>query len=153
MRYFGKTLLVSGIAILLGSASFLANAQSANEPVPEGEEFEQAALDFAAWCGPCHGSAGKGDGPIGPNLKTAPPNLTLLSQNAGGVFPADKVRLRIDGRDLPAAHGTTEMPVWGYWFNLQATAAGLLQEDQVVAEKEVRERIERLVAYLKTLQK
>ena len=86
-------------------------------------------------------------------LKTEPPNLTQLTRRAGGTFPDDNVRKRIDGRDLPAAHGSTEMPVWGYWFTLHETAAGLLQEDRETAEKEVKKRIARLVAYLKTLQK
>ncbi|NNE22495.1 MAG: cytochrome c [Rhizobiales bacterium] len=140
--------------MILGSG-ISASRSADNAPidaVPAGEELEQAALDFMAWCGPCHGTAGKGNGPLAASLTSSPPNLTLLSQNAGGTFPAEEIRLRIDGRDLPAVHGTAEMPVWGYWFNLQATAAGLLQEDQVVAEKEVKDRIARLVEYLKTLQ-
>ena len=100
-------------------------ATAANEPAPEGEEFEQAALDFVTWCGPCHGRTGIGDGPVVASLNTKPSNLTLLKQRAGGEFPSDEVFKRVDGRDFPAAHGTPEMPVWGYWFKLQATAAGL----------------------------
>jgi len=156
MRYCPKNLLVTGLVAALISVSGISASQSANETpanvAPAGEELEQAALDFLAWCGPCHGTAGKGNGPIASSLTISPPDLTLLSQNAGGTFPVEDIRRRIDGRDLPAVHGTREMPVWGYWFNLQATAAGLLQEDRVVAEKEVKERIARLVEYLKTLQ-
>ena len=122
-------------------------------PPPGGEEFEQAALDYVSWCAPCHGRTGKGNGPVAPSLVTSPTDLTELSANAGGVFPADKVRQRIDGRDVPTAHGTVEMPVWGYWFNLHEMAGGLLQEDREVAEKRVANRIARLVEYLELLQK
>ncbi len=151
MSDYKRTASTMGLAIMLGLAGHFAITQGNAQG--SGEEYEQAVLDFVTWCGPCHGRTGTGDGPLAPNLKAVPPNLTTLSQNAGGEFPADKVRLQIDGRDLPKAHGTVEMPVWGYWFNLQATAAGLLQEDQVTAEKEVNERISRLVDYLRTLQK
>ena len=114
---------------------------------------EQAALDFVTWCGPCHGRTGVGDGPVAASLTTKPSDLTLLKQRAGGEFQPDEVFKRVDGRDFPSAHGTPEMPVWGYWFKLQETAAGLLQEDVQTAEKEVRKRIQRLVEYLETIQK
>ena len=121
-------------------------------PPPQGEEAEQAALDFVTWCGPCHGRLGRGDGPVAPSLKAVPPDLTRLSERTGGTFPTDMVRQRIDGRDLPTVHGTAEMPIWGSVFTLQATAAGMLQEDREGAENEVKRRISRLVQYLETLQ-
>lgn len=142
-----------GLAGMLAIAAFASPAMSADDAVPQGEQLEQAALDFMSWCGPCHGRSAKGGGPVAPSLKTALPDLTQLQERAGGTFPEDMVRQRIDGRDLPGAHGTSEMPVWGYWFTLHETAAGLLQEDRDTAEKEVQKRITRLVEYLKTLQK
>lgn len=153
MTMVAKSLL-AGI-VFAGSLAVLAGlAMSANEAAPEeGDEFEQAALDFVTWCGPCHGRTGIGDGPVAASLITKPADLTLLKQRAGGEFQAEQVFKRIDGRDFPTAHGTPEMPVWGYWFKQQETAAGLLQEDVVTAEKEVRKRIERLVGYLETIQK
>ena len=133
------------------TAGLLATPATASDE-PEDETFEQATLDYMTWCGPCHGRTGKGDGPYAATLKTAPPDLTGLSARADGKFPADMVRERIDGRNLTPAHGTVEMPVWGYWFALHETAGGLLQSDRATAEKNVRNRIGRLVDYLHTIQ-
>jgi hypothetical protein len=135
-------------------ATFLAQpASAAGEEEGEDERFEQAAIDFLSYCAPCHGRSGAGDGPVAVELVNKPADLTTLNQRHGGTYPLDLVRKRIDGRDLPSAHGTSDMPVWGYWFKLQANAAGLLQENDVDAEAEVKERIDRLVDYLATLQK
>ncbi len=154
MDSFRQFKIIAATAVVLGIIALSSQLHSGStNTAPEGEALEQAALDFISWCGPCHGRTGRGDGPVAPSLRITPPNLTELSQRAGGSFPAESVRKRIDGRDLPAAHGSAEMPVWGYWFNVQATAAGLLQDDRETAEKEVRERIARLVAYLEAIQK
>jgi mono/diheme cytochrome c family protein len=73
---------------------------------------------YRTWCAPCHGVSGKGDGPAAPALKKAPTDLTLLSKNNRGRFPADRVRNYIEGKDAKAtdAHGSREMPIWGTVF-------------------------------------
>jgi len=45
---------------------------------------------YIDYCAPCHGIAGKGDGPAAPALKTPPTNLSLLAKNNGGQYPADR---------------------------------------------------------------
>lgn len=127
-------------------------ALGAGEEEGEEERYEQAAIDFLSYCAPCHGRDARGGGPVAMELVTKPVDLTGLAARAGGTYPAEEVAKRIDGRELPRAHGTAEMPVWGYWFKLQANAAGLLQDEEVNAEAEVKERIGRLVDYLGTLQ-
>ena len=117
------------------------------------DQFEQGALDYLSYCAPCHGRSGEGDGPVAMELVKRPTDLTTIAKRNGGIFPQDEVRQRIDGRSLPAAHGTSDMPVWGYWFKLQANAAGLLQDNQVDAEAEAKERTDRLVDYIISLQK
>ncbi len=141
--------LVAGLVL----AGLALPTLAANEEQGEDESYEQGALDFLSYCAPCHGRDGTGNGPVAMELKKKPANLSTIAQRNGGVFPQDMVRQRIDGRSLPAAHGTSDMPVWGYWFKLQANAAGMLQDDQVNAEAEVKERIDRLVDYIATLQK
>jgi mono/diheme cytochrome c family protein len=141
--------LVAGVVL----AGLTLPALAASEEQGEDERYEQGALDFLSYCAPCHGRDGTGNGPVAMELKTRPADLTTIAKRNGGVFPQDKVKQAIDGRSLPAAHGTADMPVWGYWFKLQANAAGILQEDQVNAEAEVKERIDRLVEYLATIQK
>jgi mono/diheme cytochrome c family protein len=149
MHHMLSRCLVAGLLL----AGFALPVLAASEEQGEDEAYEQAAIDFLSYCAPCHGRDGTGKGPVAMELKTKPADLTTIAKRNGGVFPQDKVRQTIDGRGLPTAHGTADMPVWGYWFKLQANAAGILQEDQVSAEAEVKERVDRLVDYLATLQK
>jgi len=95
------------VAAVAGSCS----GASAQPPNDVGKTQYQAS------CASCHGSDGKGDGPVASALKTPPADLTLLAKNNSGVFPYDKVYQVIDGRNLTIpSHGTREMPVWGYRF-------------------------------------
>lgn len=145
--------IVLTVCVLLAISPAFAQSADSDDALPAGEEAEQAALDFIMWCGPCHGRTGQGDGPIAAQLQTPPPDLTRIKERSGGEFPAEKIRARIDGREQPQAHGTQEMPAWGYWFNLQATGGGLLEDTPQAAEQEVSERIDLLVQYLQALQK
>lgn len=133
----------SGLAALLLAASTLAGAHA-------GES--EAAADFHSYCSPCHGLEARGDGPVAPVLKTQPADLTRIAERNGGTFPADEIYRKIEGLDMPAAHGSSEMPVWGLWFTNQAVGESVLVEDAKPAEQRVRERITALVDYLKTLQ-
>jgi mono/diheme cytochrome c family protein len=72
---------------------------------------------FRSYCASCHGVSGNGDGPAAPALKTKLPQLTTLAQRNGGRFPTARVRSMIAGDDVPAAHGSREMPVWGPVFH------------------------------------
>jgi mono/diheme cytochrome c family protein len=81
------------------------------------EESDVGKLEYQSSCAACHGIDAKGDGPVGKELKTRPPDLTVLAKNNNGVFPYDMVYEIIDGRNTTAAsHGTREMPIWGYRF-------------------------------------
>ena len=101
---------------------------------------------FQRFCASCHGKLGYGDGPVAPSIKVMIPDLTQLSQRAGGRFPADRVREIIDGRAVLPAHGTRPMPVWGYELEAQ------VPEDQ--SGREVAQGlIDRLVEYLRSIQR
>jgi mono/diheme cytochrome c family protein len=81
------------------------------------ENIDVGKTEYQSSCAACHGADGKGDGPVGKALKTAPADLTVLAKNNNGVFPYDKVYQMIDGRNTTIiSHGTREMPVWGYRF-------------------------------------
>ena len=71
---------------------------------------------FTTHCAACHGPRGEGDGPVAATLSVPVPNLRTLGQRNGG-FPAEWVASKIDGRDLPPAHGVRAMPVWGGVFD------------------------------------
>jgi mono/diheme cytochrome c family protein len=68
---------------------------------------------FMQYCAVCHGKNAKGVGPFAELMKKGPADLTVLSKNAGGTFPFERVLKTIDGTDLPVAHGGRDMPIWG----------------------------------------
>jgi mono/diheme cytochrome c family protein len=97
---------------------------------------------YTSYCAVCHGTDGKGGGPAASALKTPPADLTMLSKNNGGKFPALKVSSILSGTsDLPA-HGSKEMPVWGPLF--RSISGG--------HESEVQQRVANLAQYVETLQ-
>lgn len=72
---------------------------------------------FRAYCAPCHGDDGKGDGPVAAALNTKPTDLTTIASRNGGVFPAERVGKIVAGDNLVLAHGSREMPIWGPIFH------------------------------------
>jgi mono/diheme cytochrome c family protein len=81
------------------------------------QNIDVGKTEYQSSCGSCHGIGGKGDGPVSKELKTPPADLTVLAKNNNGAFPYDRVYQMIDGRNTSIpAHGTREMPVWGYRF-------------------------------------
>lgn len=101
---------------------------------------------FGRFCASCHGEHANGDGPVARSLNTVVPDLTRIRARYG-EFPAMLVRDTIDGRGVDIrAHGTRAMPVWGYEFWVD-------EGGDVVAQKAVRAAINRLVDYLRSLQR
>ena len=83
----------------------------------QAEDVDVGKAEFQSSCASCHGTDGKGKGPVSEQLKVPPPDLTILAKNNNGVFPTNAVDESIDGLQTIPAHGTREMPVWGYRFN------------------------------------
>lgn len=76
---------------------------------------------YKAYCASCHGTDGKGVGPMTEWLKIQSPDLTRMSIREGGKFPLARVQRIISGEEnVTAGHGTREMPVWGPIFSLVA---------------------------------
>lgn len=98
---------------------------------------------FKTYCASCHGRLAKGDGPLAESLRYRPADLTLISKRNGAKFDADKVHRSIDGREPVKGHGGTDMPVWGDAFRRSVEG---------YSEKAVKERIQALVEYLKSIQ-
>jgi len=96
---------------------------------------------FELYCAPCHGSNGRGNGPVASALRTSPPDLTQLTRRNGGVFPRDRVSGFVTGtgRALPS-HGSAEMPVWGPTFRA------------FESDVRVRERIGNLITHIEGMQ-
>ncbi len=98
---------------------------------------------FKSYCAACHGADAKGNGPAASALKVPPADLTTLAARNGGKYPALKVSAVIRGEETPAAHGSTEMPIWGDLFRSMSGGH----------EAEVQQRIVNLNKYIETLQK
>lgn len=79
--------------------------------------------EFVTYCASCHGSDGKGNGPVVNFLKQKPVDLTQLSKNNEGKFPFERIYGVFDGTYVLTEHGTSEMPIWGYRFIREAQAA------------------------------
>ena len=98
---------------------------------------------YMEYCAVCHGADAKGGGVFTPLLNKAPVDLTMLTKNNAGEFPFGRVYDMIDGRSMPGAHGTVEMPIWGGTWR---TDSGL------GAETELRGRILEMIVYLRSIQ-
>ena len=119
------------IVLLAGLRAATLSAQSADLG---------GSATFRLYCASCHGTSARGDGPLASSMRIAPADLTQIARRSGGAFPADRVARIIDGRTPRRAHGS-EMPVWGDAF------AGSRIDSASVAQ-----RIQRLVAYLQSIQ-
>ena len=130
--------------VLLILPAVLATAQKPiGKPVPaphtspaSGEEM------YVAYCASCHGSDGRGGGPVAAALKAPPPDLTTLAMRSNGKFPADHVYQVIRGDVNMPAHGDKDMPVWGPVFLAMSDAH----------PSEVQMRMTNLTKYIESLQ-
>lgn len=72
---------------------------------------------FEFYCATCHGRDGKGTGPAAGTLRVLPPDLTTLTTWNGGTFPKARVEALITrDEEMPSAHGSREIPIWGPIF-------------------------------------
>jgi mono/diheme cytochrome c family protein len=101
---------------------------------------------YARFCASCHGTEGRGDGPVASAFKVEVPDLTLIARRAGGEYPRDRIARVIDGRHIIGAHGTRTMPVWGEDFST-------LEIGNPDAERSTRLIIGRLADYVLLLQR
>ena len=136
------------LSLLTWSASLLliASASWAQTSIALGR------ADFRDNCASCHGTTGKGDGPMRSSLVKPPADLTTIAQRNDGQFPQELIWELIDGRwsgdDGP--HGSREMPVWGQEFKKRAmTKRG---DSARTAELSARDRIISLLKYLQDIQ-
>ena len=107
-------LLCIGPALVVMALPISARAEPARQfPTSAGPAIYQER------CASCHGLGGKGDGPVAPALKVAPPDLTTITRRAGGTFPAARVFQVIAYGGSISAHGSQSMPVWGKIFSVE----------------------------------
>jgi mono/diheme cytochrome c family protein len=132
-----------GVVLVALLASPVARA---GETAPRPIEQSSGAELYAQLCVSCHGTTGQGDGPVASSLKVKVADLTRISEGNGGKFPENKVREMIDGRAVLPAHGTREMPVWGYELEARSPA-------RAPGRATAQAMTDRLVDYLRSIQK
>lgn len=131
-------------ALLIAAMAIGASAVFAADPPNLGKR------EYNENCAVCHGTAGKGDGPLAGIINQRVPDLTTLRSRNNGIFPLNSVYENIDGTQALKAHGTRDMPVWGTRYRVQAAEyyVDVPYNERVF----VRARILGLCDYLYTLQ-
>lgn len=138
------TLRISIFVFVLAVASILAfpQEQKLHKTTAPQTSAASGKQMYTAYCGSCHGTSGKGDGPAASSLKTTPPDLTTLKAKANGKFPGAHVYQVIKGDANTPAHGSKDMPVWGPVFLRLSSSHGA----------EVHQRIDNLTRYIESIQ-
>jgi mono/diheme cytochrome c family protein len=132
MKQSRKIVALEGaLAVLLSSSGVILLAASQAAPAEDGYIRRGREL-YARHCAACHGRSGRGDGPAAPSLKSAPADLTSITQKYGS-FSMDQVMVSIDGEKASTAHGTSEMPIWGRKFRREKGEAGALGDVYALA--------------------
>jgi mono/diheme cytochrome c family protein len=134
---------VAKTGVLATSGVFLACAWAfaQQQQTPRNTTVDGSTL-YKQHCAVCHGTSGKGDGPMAKMLVAKTPDLTRIAERHGGKFPRVEVNQIISGESILAGgHGTREMPVWGPEFS---------EVERDVDRGNV--RVDNLARYLETLQ-
>ena len=130
------------LILALACGGILAGCQ-AKRTVPE---YDGAML-YRGYCASCHGPTGKGDGPVAPAMIANMQDLRTIQARYTGVFPREIIENTIDGSDMRIAHGTRDMPVWGWVFYIAEYRMG--EEEP---EKLATTRIIALVDHIESIQ-
>jgi len=127
----------------LGAVLSALAALAAEKPAYDSAAALLGAAAFKDYCVACHGSGGRGDGPLASRLRYAPADLTAIARHNAGTFPFEKVRRIVDGRKPVKGHQGAEMPAWG---------DALKDAKDSYDERRVRSQIETLVQFLASIQ-
>ena len=141
----------AGVATILfcaTSVGFAQEKQIKEEPIQHTSPASGAEM-YQAYCAVCHGKTGEGNGPAASALKVPPADLTMLAKRNHGKYPINHVMsiLRF-GMHEPAAHGTSQMPIWGPLFSSLHPDSMRGPQSPVVTM-----RITNLARYIEKLQK
>ena len=117
--------------------------------IPASGEELSAEADFRSSCAACHGEDGTGAGAKAFGLSVEPPDLTTLTLRNDGIFPRERLRQIIDGREDIKSHADREMPVWGQIFGMDAEEE---LDGSAGGSTAVRDRIERLIDFIEAFQ-
>lgn len=136
-----RTPVWKSVAVAASLVALAVSTASATEELAEGRRL------YLRLCASCHGTSGRGDGPVAPALGEKPTDLTALARRHGGEFSAIDVFSAVDGTTMPRAHGVSEMPIWG---EILRKAPGLPDD---TATDQARDALLLITDYLGTIQR
>ena len=122
------------------------------------QSVDVGETEYLSSCAACHGVDGNGKGPVSAELKSQPADLTVLAKKNNGVFPVNAIYEVIDGRKSIKAHGSREMPIWGFRYTPSPNQAlSQAASDQYLnlsydPELAARSRVLAVVDYLNRIQ-
>lgn len=138
-----------GAGLILAAAFVVPQWLSADQASEDTAFFvAKGRVTYRVYCINCHGAKAKGDGTLSEMLTTKPSDLTQMKDDEG-IFPADRVREIIDGREGVRGHGMKEMPIWGDVFQTSSLEPSGSDES---AEERSRRKVHELVLYLQSIQ-
>lgn len=116
------------------------------------DEIARGRSEFMELCADCHREDATGSGPLTENLTKIPPDLTRIKLRNHGKFDEKAIFDWIIGLNMPDAHGTREMPIWGDWLMDETLEDSTSLNAAHIAERQVEQRVQAIVAYLKSIQ-
>ena len=131
-----------GLVVVVGLATAQIVGVAGSGQNKQQKKFVGSEL-FRTYCATCHGTSGKGDGPLADALRKRPPDLTQFAKQNQDTFPSEKVRRIIDGREFVTGHGGPDMPVWGDAFARSREDAD---------PESVKQKIQAIVEFLQSIQ-
>jgi mono/diheme cytochrome c family protein len=134
-RFLMACFVATGMFLFAISCS---NSENTNTAIHEGNEF------FQSYCVICHGKYADGRGNMADMLNTPPMDLTTIAKRRSGNFPEEEIFKIIAGKEKVPGHSTGDMPAWWETFK---------KSEDISKDKEVKEKIDHIVAYLKAIQK
>jgi mono/diheme cytochrome c family protein len=115
LQCFRNNVIFGSLLTFAAVGSFAQTKEVKKEPIQMTSAASGSEM-YKSYCAACHGKTGKGDGPAASALKTPPSDLSLLTKNNGGKFPADHIAYELRA-GVAGAHGSADMPVWGPLFS------------------------------------
>jgi mono/diheme cytochrome c family protein len=137
------TKLLAFISSLAAASAFAAGVWPDRQDRPPREDYNSGGYLYKTYCASCHGSGGRGDGPIADLEPQRPRDLTALSRQNGGVFPRADVRAALDAKKPVPAHGAPAMPNW----------REIIRRAERGDERTVDAAIDALIAHIESLQR
>jgi mono/diheme cytochrome c family protein len=131
------------VLVALGGAACLLLAAAASAEQYDATAARNGKITYVRFCVSCHGSEGRGDGPLAKDLAVGVPDLTTLAGRSGGTYPLARVRRIITHGELLRGHGSPDMPAWGDAF----------KKTEGIAASNVDAAVENLAHYLWSLQR